>query len=178
MKHVLFICTGNVCRSPMAEGLSRLAWGQSPEVTFSSAGIGAVLGQAPSPYAVEVMRDLGCDISRQRSQPTTAELVRKADYIFVMTYGHLDSLLLLYPAAADKTFLLREFQPGLSPDEREVDDPIGQAVGVYRACRDQIQQSIPFLMEMVQSGVVATSTSGAAGQICIGLAGDSAGRVL
>ena len=129
MKHVLFICTGNVCRSPMAEGLSRLASGENREVTFSSAGIGAVLGQAPSPYAVEVMRDLGCDISRQRSQPTTAELVRKADYIFVMTYGHLDSMLLLYPAAADKIFLLREFQPGLSPDEREVDDPIGQAVG-------------------------------------------------
>ena len=178
MKHVLFICTGNVCRSPMAEGLCRDAMSGNREVSFSSAGIGAGTGQAPSPYAVEVMRDLGCDISRQRSQPTSSELIRKADYIFVMTYGHLDSLLLLYPAAADKIFLLREFQPGLSAEEREVDDPIGQPLDVYRACRDQIQQSIPFLMEVVQSGVVSIPKATAVGQICIGLAGDSAGRVL
>ena len=178
MKHVLFICTGNVCRSPMAEGLCRDAMSGNREVSFSSAGIGAGTGQAPSPYAVEVMRDLGCDISRQRSQPTSSELIRKADYIFVMTYGHLDSLLLLYPAAADKIFLLREFQPGLSAEEREVDDPIGQPLNVYRACRDQIQQSIPFLMEVVQSGVVSIPKATAVGQICIGLAGDSAGRVL
>jgi protein-tyrosine-phosphatase len=56
-----------------------------------------------------------------------AELVRKADFIFVMTYGHLDSMLLLFPSAAEKTFLLREFETDLPVMEREVSDPIGQS---------------------------------------------------
>lgn len=98
------------------------------------------------------MKEKGLDISRLRSQPIHQEMVRKADCIFVMTYGHLDSLLLLYPSAAEKTFMLREFQPGLAPEEREVDDPIGQSRETYRACRDQIEQSIPSLLEVVRNG--------------------------
>ena len=63
-----------------------------------------------------------------------ADLVRKADFIFVMTYGHLDSMLLLFPSAAEKTFLLREFETELPVMEREVSDPIGMSRDVYRAC--------------------------------------------
>ena len=100
----------------MAEELCRRELNGERQIEVESAGIGAVTGQTPSPNAVEVMRELGSDISRLRSKPITAEQVRRADQIFVMTYGHLDSLLLLYPSAADKIFLLREFQPGLSPE--------------------------------------------------------------
>jgi len=177
MKNVLFICTGNVCRSPMAEELLRSQLNGDRNIEVSSAGIGAVNGQPPSSYAIEVMKEKGLDISRLRSQPIHQELVRKADCIFVMTYGHLDSLLLLYPSAAEKTFMLREFQPGLAPDEREVDDPIGQSRETYRACRDQIEQSIPSLLEVVRNGAGkgAVATGGA---VAIGLAGDSSGRIL
>ncbi|NBS86928.1 MAG: aminotransferase class I/II-fold pyridoxal phosphate-dependent enzyme [Verrucomicrobia bacterium] len=177
MKHVLFICTGNVCRSPMAEELFRSQVNGDRSIEVTSAGIGAVDGQSPSAYAIEVMKEKGLDISRLRSRPIQQEMVRKADCIFVMTYGHLDSLLLLYPSAAEKTFMLREFQPGLSPDEREVDDPIGQSRETYRACRDQIQDSIPSLMEVVRNGVGAgVAPAGAA--VAIGLAGDASGRIL
>ena len=137
VKRIVFVCTGNVCRSPMAEELCRRELNGERAIEVESAGIGAVMGQTPSPHAVEVMRELGSDISRLRSKPITAEQVRRADHIFVMTYGHLDSLLLLYPGAADKIFLVREFQPGLAPEEREVDDPIGQSRETYRSCRDQ-----------------------------------------
>jgi len=161
----------------MAEELFRSQVNGDRSIEVTSAGIGAVDGQSPSAYAIEVMKEKGLDISRLRSRPIQQEMVRKADCIFVMTYGHLDSLLLLYPSAAEKTFMLREFQPGLSPDEREEDDPIGQSRETYRACRDQIQDSIPSLMEVVRNGVGAgVAPAGAA--VAIGLAGDASGRIL
>jgi glycine hydroxymethyltransferase len=115
----------------------------------TSAGIGAIGGQPPSPYAVEVMQEIGIDIHHIHSKPLTAELVRKADFIFVMTYGHLDSMLLLFPFAAEKTFLLREFETDLPALEREVADPIGQCRETYRECRDQIRAALPRLLDLV-----------------------------
>jgi RpiB/LacA/LacB family sugar-phosphate isomerase len=141
MTKVLFICTGNICRSPMAEGLFRDMMKGAP-VEARSAGIGAFGGQPPSRHAVEVMRELGVDISKLRSKPVTQQMVREADFILAMTYGHLDTLLMLYPQAADKTFLLRDFQKDLGAHEREIDDPIGQAEHIYRRCRDQIRDAL------------------------------------
>jgi RpiB/LacA/LacB family sugar-phosphate isomerase len=133
----------------MAQGLfANLIRGRR-DIEVSSAGIGAVGGQPPSPYAVEVMAELGIDIRHIRSKPLMAELVRRADFIFVMTYGHLDSMLLLFPAAAEKTFLLREFETDLPVMERELFDPIGQSREVYRECRDQIRAALPRLLDLV-----------------------------
>jgi RpiB/LacA/LacB family sugar-phosphate isomerase len=149
MRTVLFVCTGNVCRSPMAQGLfADLVKGRS-DIEVTSAGIGAVGGQSPSPHSVEVMAELGIDIRNIRSKPLMADLVRKADFIFVMTYGHLDSMLLLFPSAAEKTFLLREFETDLPVMERELADPIGQSREVYRECRDQIRAALPRLLDLV-----------------------------
>jgi RpiB/LacA/LacB family sugar-phosphate isomerase len=149
MRNVLFVCTGNVCRSPMAQGLfADLVKGRS-DIEVTSAGIGAVGGQLPSPHSVEVMAELGIDIRNIRSKPLMADLVRKADFIFVMTYGHLDSMLLLFPSAAEKTFLLREFETDLPVMERELSDPIGQSREVYRECRDQIRAALPRLLDLV-----------------------------
>jgi RpiB/LacA/LacB family sugar-phosphate isomerase len=149
MRNVLFVCTGNICRSPMAQGLfADLVRGRR-DIEVTSAGIGAVGGQPPSPHSVEVMAELGIDIRNIRSKPLMAELVRKADFIFVMTYGHLDSMLLLFPSAAEKTFLLREFETDLPVMEREVSDPIGQSREIYRECRDQIRAALPRLLDLV-----------------------------
>ena len=95
------------------------------------------------------MAELGIDIRNIRSKPLMAELVRRADFIFVMTYGHLDSMLLLFPSAAEKTFLLREFETDLPVMERELTDPIGQSRDVYRECRDQIRGALPRLLDLV-----------------------------
>jgi RpiB/LacA/LacB family sugar-phosphate isomerase len=133
----------------MAQGLfADLVRGRR-DIEVTSAGIGAVGGQPPSPHSVEVMNELGIDIRNIRSKPLMADLVRRADFIFVMTYGHLDSMLLLFPSAAEKTFLLREFETDLPVMEREVSDPIGQSKEVYRECREQISAALPRLLDLV-----------------------------
>src|SRR3974390_196386 len=100
MKNVLFVCTGNVCRSPMAEGLFRAAIQGRDSYRVLSAGLGAMDGQPPSPHAVQAVKELGIDISNLRSRMLTPDLVQQADYIFGMTHSHIDTVAMLYPAAA------------------------------------------------------------------------------
>ena len=150
MKTILFICTGNVCRSPMAEALFRRAASGRGEFRVLSAGLGAMDGQPPTPHSVEAMRELGMDISAQRSRTLTAELVRQADYIFGMTHSHVDTIALLYPQAAEKTFLLREFDETLEAFEKDISDPIGGSYEVYENCRDQIEQGIASLLKFME----------------------------
>jgi RpiB/LacA/LacB family sugar-phosphate isomerase len=150
MKTILFICTGNVCRSPMAEALFRRAAAGRGEFRVFSAGLGAVDGQPPTAHSVTAMRELGMDISGQRSRMLTTDLVRQADYIFGMTHSHVDTIALLYPPAAEKTFLLREFDDTLEEFEKDISDPIGGSYEVYENCRDQIEQGIASLVKFME----------------------------
>ena len=168
MKTILFVCTGNICRSPMAEGLFRHAVASRVEFRVVSAGLGAIDGQPPSAHAVEAMRELGIDISQQRSRMLTAQLVREADYIFGMTHNHVDSVMLLYPQVTEKVFLLREFDETLDPFEKDISDPIGGSYDVYVNCRDQIEQGIASILRYLdqsreQAARKATQTTVAIG---------------
>ncbi|HXI73036.1 MAG TPA: ribose 5-phosphate isomerase B [Verrucomicrobiae bacterium] len=158
MKTILFICTGNVCRSPMAEGLFRRAVKGRGEFHVVSAGIGAMDGQPPTSHSVRAMRELGVDISAQRSRMLTAELVRSADLILGMTHSHADTVALLYPPAAEKTFLLREFDETLEPYEKDISDPIGSPYEIYVECRDQIEQGIAALLKFMEQNSFLTGT--------------------
>jgi glycine hydroxymethyltransferase len=150
MKTVLFVCTGNVCRSPMAEGLFRRATNGRGEFRTLSAGLGAMNDQPPTSHSVQAMRELGADISAHRSRALTAELVQQADYIFGMTHSHVDTIVLLYPQAADKTFLLREFDETLDEFEKDIGDPIGGSYEVYEHCRHQIEQGVATLLRFME----------------------------
>src|SRR6202140_1916875 len=163
MKTILFVCTGNVCRSPMAEGIFRHVMKGRRDVQVLSAGIGAMEGQPPSPYAVQAVRELGIDISKQRSRQLTSELVQEADYIFGMTHSHVDTVFLLYPQAAEKTFLLREFDETLDIFEKDISDPIGGSYDVYLNCRDQIEQGIASLLRFINQGGAAAPADLAVG---------------
>ncbi|HTV75444.1 MAG TPA: serine hydroxymethyltransferase, partial [Candidatus Baltobacteraceae bacterium] len=161
MKTILFICTGNVCRSPMAEALFRRAADGRGEFRALSAGIGAMDGQPPTQHSVQAMRELGIDISEQRSRMLTADLVRQADFIFGMTHGHVDTIALLYPSAAEKTFLLREFDETLDPFEKDISDPIGSPYEIYVQCRDQIEQGIAALLKFMEQNEILAAPHGA-----------------
>src|SRR6266481_7086455 len=131
MKTILFVCTGNVCRSPMAEGILRYALHGRGDFRVISAGLGALEGQPPSAYAIQAVKELGIDISGQRSRMLTPELVQQADYIFGMTHSHIDTVMMLYPFTAEKTFLLREFDETLDTFEKDISDPIGGSYEIY-----------------------------------------------
>jgi glycine hydroxymethyltransferase len=154
MKTILFVCTGNICRSPMAEGIFRHATRGRGSYNVVSAGLGAAEGQPPSPYAVQAVKELGIDISNQRSRMLTPELVEQADFIFGMTHSHVDTVMLLHPEAAEKTFLLREFDETLDLFEKDISDPIGGSYEVYLTCRDQIEQGIASLLAFIGKGTL------------------------
>ena len=104
MKTILFVCTGNICRSPMAEGLFRHAVAGRNELRVFSAGVGAVDGHPPSSHATRALKELGIDISRQRSRMLTADLVQQADYIFGMTHSHVETIMPALSAGGGKNF--------------------------------------------------------------------------
>ena len=162
MQHtILFICTGNVCRSPMAEGLFKNLVDQNKaDLIVKSAGVGAQNGQPPSENAIRAMQDLDIDISPQRSMMMTAALASEADMIIGMTHGHIEMVNLMFPHTAEKTFLLREFDDSLPLHEREISDPIGCSYEIYCQCRDQIREGIDSLLKFIQknNGLITGST--------------------
>jgi glycine hydroxymethyltransferase len=150
VKSVLFVCTGNICRSPIAEGFFRRLIGNSKEIEVLSAGVHAVRGQPPSLYAVQVCAEESLDISDLRSQPLTAELVDRATHIFAMTGAHLETIQTLFPHGAEKSFLLREFEEPGTTVWRDVPDPIGLGREVYEDCARIIKNALPSVLAFVE----------------------------
>lgn len=179
MKTILFVCTGNVCRSPMAEGLLRHALKGRGDYRVLSAGVGAIDGQPPSAHGVRALRELNIDISRLRSRMLTGDLVQQADYIFGMTHGHVDAITLLYPQAADKTFVLREFDETLDTYEKDIADPIGGSYEVYLNVRDQIEQGIVSMLKFLEQNEAAAAVHSKTGPThLIAIGSDHAGYQL
>src|SRR6187200_476240 len=152
VKNVLFVCTGNICRSPIAEGLFRRLTGNRKDIEVASAGVHAVRGQPPSLYAVEVCAAEGTDISGLRSQPLTGTLVDQATHIFAMTGAHLETIQTLFPQSAEKTFLLREFEEPGTTVWRDLPDPIGLGREVYEDCARTIKNALPSVLAFVEQG--------------------------
>ena len=133
----------------MAEAWARRLLAGRGDVRVMSAGVGAPNGQPASPNAVEAMAEVGVDLSRFRSQHLTAELARQADYIFGMTHGHVDSIIMAYPEVADRVFMLREFVEHLAVDEKDIPDPIGMPLKSYLEARAAIMEAMPGVLHFV-----------------------------
>ena len=147
----------------MAEGYFRDLTKDHGGYEALSAGIGAMNGQPPSTHAVTALAEENIDIIAQRSCQLTAEMVVEADFIFGMTRGHIEGVLLFFPQAAEKTFLVREFVQDLPLGMKDIADPIGGDLAIYKQCRDQIKEGIDALMEFVEktttSDIMASSST-------------------
>lgn len=153
MKNILFVCTGNTCRSPMAVGLLKHALREKDidEKGFriSSAGAFATGNLPASQNAITVMKEIGIDISRHISQPLTSGIVNGSDFIFVMTEVHRLEVLNLLKKRGIFIKLVGEFYPKKGKDILEIPDPIGRPVEVYRKCRDMIKECIPGIIQFI-----------------------------
>jgi protein-tyrosine phosphatase len=142
---LVFVCTGNTCRSPMAEVFARHMFaarlGCAPDeieehgVLVTSAGIAAMMGGRATSEAIDVMKEYGYDLSRHDTQPLTEQLVRNADLILTMTRAHREAIVAQWPGAAERTLLV-------TADGEDVCDPIGGPVERYRRCAAQLETEI------------------------------------
>jgi len=137
--HLLFVCSGNICRSPIAEYLAlQHARDTRVELEARSAGTLGLTDRPAEPQMVKVGREIGLDLSPHICQPITDELVDWADHILVMEYAHVAHLEQFHPASRDKVSLL-----GRQVGADEIADPIGSWFTFqYRRCRDQLRACV------------------------------------
>lgn len=145
----------------MAEALFRAAVRNRHDISVSSAGVAAGWGQPASSHSAEVLRPLGISLKDFRSQPLTEDLVEDATHIFTMTRGHLETIQMYYPEAADKLYLLREFDSAARGGNLDVPDPIGMGLDAYLETRDLIQRALPGLLRYLDQNAPMTTPQSA-----------------
>jgi protein-tyrosine phosphatase len=144
-RHIVIVCSGNTCRSPMAEAMLRKKWaeriGVKPEQLLdhgglvTSAGLTAGAGARASPEAVELLQSRGIDLSGHRSRPLQVEMVRAADLVLTMTANHRRAVLGGVPDAEAKVQVL-------DPEGTDVPDPLGGGIEEYRVCLQAIERAL------------------------------------
>ena len=152
MRQILFVCTGNICRSPMAEALLRAALPKGAGWHVTSAGTNTVDDFGASAHAVSVMAEKGVDLTPHRSQSLSRELVSRSDIIVTMTEGHTRQVGERFPDSRDRIHLMRSFDPD-APPQSDVCDPFGGTLEDYRNCLAHLRKAIPGLLKCLEDRI-------------------------
>ena len=148
---VLFICTGNCCRSPMAEGILKdyLHRKKIKNIEVDSAGIMAPADLPPSNYAIMVTVENGIDISSHRSKLVNRELVESSDLVLVMEQSHKDYINKFFPFNKKKVYLLKNF--AANAKDGEINDPMGYDLDTFRTCFQELKKEIyRIILELIK----------------------------
>jgi len=149
---IVVVCTANICRSPMGEGLLRHALAAEAEplnsIPVISSGVSARSGDVVSENSVFALKKVGIDIAAHKSQPLTQAMLDSALLILCMTEAHRAMIRLQASPVPRELRLFREFMP--VGNRREIADPYGGPSALYEACRDELVEAIPSVIAHIK----------------------------
>lgn len=156
---LLFVCTGNTCRSSLAEGImkSLLAGRDEPDlaVEVSSAGISAFPGDEASAQSIQVAREMGIDLTGHRSRRLSQQLLGSVDLVLTMTWSHKRAVLAMAPEMESRVLTLKEMalltggDPVGTPGV-DISDPFGGDAGLYRLTADEIEKNLRLILQRLK----------------------------
>ena len=148
---IMFICTGNICRSAMAEGMmKKLIKENNIDAAVYSCGIYAETGNGPTYNAQEAASEYGADISNHRATNIRDSKIEEMDIILCATISHKQSVLYLHPELEGKVFTMKEYAK-LNKNGQDIDikDPWGYDEFVYRKCASEIEECLEKIVETI-----------------------------
>jgi len=152
MKKVLFVCTGNTCRSSMAEAIFNKMTEEKEylDMAAESAGVEATNGMPANDKAIETLKQIGIDMNAHKSRKIKSEHIEGSDLVLTMTRLHKIQLLSAYPKAKGKVFTLLEYAGDKDSLTSDIADPYGQSAEAYKQCANKIEKAIRASVERLK----------------------------